>query len=338
MSSPKDWDKLEATLRQQFDALIPDLKTWGEQVDALIPEILQAAGFDLGNIKIPSIARVKKVDSFISKALYRDKSKNYKNPLYDINDKVGTRVILLTTNQIAEVQKALCDYSGWQAEIDKNISSEIELAPSSFGYLAVHVIVRPPKKPDDEQDASQSPIACEIQLKTLFQHAYSEVSHSTVYKGPYRHDTELLRKLALSMAMMEAINGYFHDMFGLINSADSLPLAFSKEMTVRFGELSPGFKKEDVDPALYSSIFDRMYDASALDVQKLDKFVTKYEKPLQRLIVTGKYHITRQPILLFVAYLLKARPSLVIDRWDFDPAILADISKQMGISLERYEG
>lgn len=338
MSSPKDWDKLEATLRQQFDALIPELRAWGEQVDAWIPQILQDAGFDLGNIKVPSVARVKKVDSFISKALYRDKSKKYADPLHDINDKVGTRVILLTVDQIAEVQKALCDYSGWQAEIDKNISSEVELAPTSFGYLAVHIIVRPPKQADSEQDATLNPIACEIQIKTILQHAYSEVSHSTVYKGPYRHDTELLRKLALSMAMMEAIHGYFHDMFSLINSANSLPLAFSKEMTVRFSELSPGFKKEDVDPALYSSIFDRMYDDSALDVQKLDKFVTRYERPLQRIISNGKYHITRQPILLFVAYLLKARPSLVIDKWDFDPAILADISKQMGISLERYEG
>jgi hypothetical protein len=127
-------------------------------------------------------------------------------------------------------------------------------------------------------------------------------------------------------------------MFSLINSAKSLPLAFSKEMTVRFGELSPSFKKEDVDPALYSSIFDRMYDASALDVQKVDKFVTRYEKLLQRIITNGKYHITRQPIMLFVAYLLKARPNLVIDRWDFDPAILTEISKQMGISLDRYEG
>jgi ppGpp synthetase/RelA/SpoT-type nucleotidyltranferase len=338
MNSPKDWDKLEATLRQQFTELIPDLDAWGQQVDALIPNILQDAGFELGNIKIPSVARVKKVDSFISKALYRDKSKKYTNPLYDINDKVGTRVILLTTDQIEEVQKALCSYSGWQVEIDKNISSEVELAPTSFGYLAVHVIVRPPQALNKEGDAALTPIACEIQLKTLFQHAYSEVSHSTVYKGPYRHDTELLRKLALSMAMMEAIDGYFHDMFSLINSAKTLPLAFSKEMTVRFGELSPGFKKEDVDPALYSSIFDRMYDDSALDVGKLDKFVTKYEKPLQRIITNGKYHITRQPIVLFVAYLLKARPSLVIDKWDFDPAILSEISKQMGISLDRYEG
>jgi len=338
MNSPKNWDKLEATLRQQFTELIPELTAWGQQVDALIPGILYNAGFDLGNIKVPSVARVKKVDSFISKALYRDKSKNYTNPLYDINDKVGTRVILLTTDQIAEVQKALCGYSGWHAEIDKNISSEVELAPTSFGYLAVHVIVRPRKNSGNEQDDALTPIACEIQLKNILHHAYSEVSHSTVYKGPYRHDTELLRKLALSMAMMEAINGYFHDMFTLINSANSLPLAFSKEMTVRFSELSPGFKKEDVDPALYASIFDRMYDASALDVGKLDKFVTRYKAPLQRIAANGKYHVTRQPIMLFIAYLLKARPSLVVDRWDFDPAILADISKQMGISLDRYEG
>jgi putative GTP pyrophosphokinase len=338
MSSQRDWAQSEAALKQEFIDLIPHLKSWGQEVDELILNILRDAGFDLGDVKIPPAARVKKVESFISKAFYREKSTKYTDPIHQINDKVATRLVLLTTNQIREVQQLLCSYEGWTAEIDKDISNEVELAPTQFGYQAAHIIVRQRQPPEAPKEALLSPIACEIQLKTLFQHAYSEVSHSTVYKGPYRQETELLRKLARSMAMMEAVDEYFHDMFGIINSPTSLPFAFSKEMTTRFGQLWPDFKKEDIDPYLYHSIFDRMYDASALSIPKLDKFVTQYEKPLRRIIANDRYHISRQPILIFVAYLLKNRPTLIETKWEFDDEILNEISGQMGISRERYDG
>jgi hypothetical protein len=124
----------------------------------------------------------------------------------------------------------------------------------------------------------------------------------------------------------------------LINSPDSQPFAFSKVMEVRFGQLWPDFKKESTDPYLYHSIFDKMYDASALSIPKLDKFVTQYEKPLRRIIANDRYHISRQPILIFVAYLLKNRPHLLETKWEFDEDILNEISGQMGISRERFDG
>lgn len=338
MNNRQDWDKLEAELRQQFIELIPSLEGWGHAVHALILHILNDAGFDPGDIKIPPTVRVKKADSFISKAFYREKSKKYIDPIHEINDKVGIRIVLLTIDQVQEVQKLLCEYPGWHAKIDKDISNDIELLPNEFSYQAAHIIVRQREDPSKEQEELLSPVTCEIQLKTLFQHAYSEVSHSTAYKGPYRHETEILRKLARSMALMEAVDGYFHDMFDIINSPASLPYAFSKVMTVRFGQLWPGFKKEDVDNNLYSSIFDKMYDASALDINKLDKFVTQYERHLKRVINEHKYYISHQPILIFVAYLLKNRPRLIQDRWEFDDEILIDIRNQMGLSSERFEG
>ena len=299
-------------------------------------QVLQEGGFDMGAIKLLPAARVKKLNSFISKALYRDKK--YADPIQEINDKVGTRLVLLTTNQLAEAEKLLCAYAGWEAKIDKNISNEIELAPSQFGYLATHIIVRERKHVVDSTGEILNPIACEIQLKTSLQHTYSEVSHSTVYKGPYRHETDLLRKLARSMALMEAVDGYFHDMFGIINSPESKPFAFSKVMEVSFGKLWPDFKAEDTDPNLYHSIFDKMYDESALDIQKLERFVIQYEQSLLRIIANDRYYISRQPILIFVAYLLKFRPYLIERRWEFDDEILDEISAQMGISRERSQG
>ena len=336
MSSGPDWAQAENAIKQQFTDLVPALQQWGETVDVLIPIILQDGCFDLAAIKLPLVARVKKVSSFISKAFYRDKK--YNDPFYEINDKVGTRLVLLTIDQIEQAVHLLSSYAGWHAEIDKNISSEIELAPSQFGYLATHIIVRESKHANGDSPTMLNPVACEIQIKTLLQHAYSEVSHSTVYKGPYRHETELLRKLARSMALMEAVDGYFHDMFSIINSPNSQPFAFSKVMEVSFGQLWPDFKVEDTDPNLYHSIFDKMYDTSALDTQKLERFIKQNERQLQRIIANGRYYISRQPILLFVAYLLKYRPNLIETKWEFDDAILDEIAGQLGISRERYHG
>ena len=58
-------------------------------------------------------------------------------------------------------------------------------------------------------------LTCEIQIRTLLQHAFAEVSHDSTYKGPYKNDKGILRHLAKSMALMEATDDYFCNIFSL---------------------------------------------------------------------------------------------------------------------------
>ena len=338
MPSNENWNELEQELKRKFDELGPSLTAWGTKVDELILQTLTEAGFDESAIKIPPKRRVKNIGSFISKALYRDKSAKYKDPIVDIEDKVATRLVVLTTEQIEQVQAILCASSHWHAKLDKEISNEIELSPNSFSYQASHIVVRRRLSADLQEDEEKSPIACEIQIKTLFQHAYSEMSHSTVYKGPYRQDTQLLRKLARSMALMEAVDDYFQDMYDIIDSGRSLPAALSKEMTARFVQLWPEFDKNSIDSNLTISIFNNLYEDGDLTVPKLDEFITRYTPNLQRIINKDRYYLSHQPVLIFVAYLMKNRKRFLERKWDFDAGILDEIADELGVSRDEYDG
>ena len=338
MSSKANWDRREQELKQQLDGLTEKLKQWGASVDKLIIQILEEAGFSEGNIKIPPKCRLKAVGSFISKALYRDKSGKYTNPIVEIEDKVATRLVVLTTGQIEKVQQILCDSTHWHARLDKNISNDIELDPSAFSYQAAHIIVRQRGIGPTTEEELLNPIACEIQVKTLFQHAYSEMSHSTVYKGPYRQDTDLLRKLARSMALMEAVDGYFLDMQSSIDTGRSLPIALSKEMNMRFGQLWPDFDKNSVDNNLSISIFNDFYQDGALTVPQLDEFITRHADSLQRIIKRDKYYLSHQPVLIFIAYMMKTQKRFLERKWDLDQGILDEIANEFGVSRDEYEG
>ena len=50
---------------------------------------------------------------------------------------------------------------------------------------------------------------CEIQIKTILQHAYSELTHDTIYKPKVDATPKMRRTAAKSMALIEATNDYF---------------------------------------------------------------------------------------------------------------------------------
>lgn len=337
MPSPIDWSTKESTLRGQFEALLPALEEWGSQVDANILAILAEAGFDSHGLQILPQCRVKKTGSFISKALYRSKSTQYTDPITDIKDKVATRLVVLTIDQVTQVAELLNCYSGWQIEVDREFSIGTELGPTAFGYQSVHLLAQQTEAARTDSSTLLNTIVCEIQIRTLLQHAYAEVSHGTVYKGSYKHEPTIQRKLARSMALMEAVDEYFQMMFSAINSNELASSAFSKEMEARFAELWPDFDKRNVDSELFSFLFDTIYDSNVFDSQKLDAFVLQNKTSLVRVIQRNKYHIAHQPIILFVAYLLKNRPKALNERWELDKAILRDLGREMGLSIAEFD-
>lgn len=337
MPSQSSWSEREQDLRRQFSELIPALEEWGAFVDATLMDILTKNNFDPHGTQMLPQHRVKAVGSFVSKALYRPKSKDYDNPILDIKDKVATRLVVLTVDQVELVGKLLADHPDWEAEIDRKISNDGELGPTAFGYQSLHVLVKQKENKDSTTNILLNKIVCEIQVRTLLQHAYAEVSHGTVYKGSYKYEPEIQRKLARSMALIEAVDEYFQTMFSLINSQKLAASAFSKEMNARFATLWPSFDKEKVDVGLFSYLFDTIYDPTLFDTQRIDTFVTQYERALKRVIQHDKYHLSHQPIVIFVAYLLKNRPDMIHERWELDKSILEDIAKEMGISTEEYD-
>ena len=85
-------------------------------------------------------------------------------------------------------------------KLTKDIDQEIEDKPNIFDYQSSHIVVRPLESDNNFSTELINSLTCEIQIRTLLQHAFAEVSHDSTYKGPYKNDKEILRRLAKAMA------------------------------------------------------------------------------------------------------------------------------------------
>ncbi|GAB5407315.1 MAG: hypothetical protein Aurels2KO_55460 [Aureliella sp.] len=127
----------------------------------------------------PGVCRVstrpKKIKSFLDKAAIEEDGKpKYGDPLNEIQDQLGALVV---TRFLADIQPV--------ADIVENTFRRIErqyIEPESeneFGYVGQHYILFLP----GDVGADSSIDFFELQVKTLFQYAWSETNHAIGYKG-----------------------------------------------------------------------------------------------------------------------------------------------------------
>ena len=60
-------------------------------------------------------------------------------------------------------------------------------------------------------------LTCEVQVRTLLQHAYSELSHSRIYKPSFDPDAKVKRVIAKSMALLETTDDFFEEVNDRMN-------------------------------------------------------------------------------------------------------------------------
>lgn len=124
-------------------------------------------------------ARAKSIDRFMKKATAVEKGKpKYKEPLSEIQDQIGARIITFYLSDVAAVAEVIDKY--YRPIETKNLVPDSEW---EFGYFGRHSVLLIPTDLFDEQiDKALLPDFFELQIKTLFQHAWSEANHDLGYK------------------------------------------------------------------------------------------------------------------------------------------------------------
>jgi ppGpp synthetase/RelA/SpoT-type nucleotidyltranferase len=318
-----------------YSAELPIYSAYGNYVNQKITEGLL---HKLGNenkiktfIKIPVTPRVKEIDSIISKAFFRNK--NYANPYQEITDKVGVRFVVLLVKDIELIKEVVESYHLWEFSKDRDFEEERKKNPLIFDYQSVHYIVRNKERIDYEGQDIPINTPCEIQIRTLLQHAYSELTHDTVYKPQSITSPEVIRSVARSMALIETTDKIFEEVdMTLINANNNL-----NKFLESIAELYKCIIKPDYEPKMNYFILDAYRDVlNEVNVSDLESFLnsSSYLSDIIKRNFSASL-IYRQPIILFIYYLITKKKNICKKYWPLTDSELRPLFTDLGIAFER---
>jgi putative GTP pyrophosphokinase len=137
--------------------------------------------------------RVKSTPSFVEKALDPDTSPPYSDPFVEIEDQVAGRVLFFFEGDIENAKPLLLRTFTTVEQVHKRPSRDEE-----FGYESHHLIcnIPPHLRPPGWDARSDLPPTFELQLRTLFMHAYAEPQHDIAYKRSTDLPGDVRRELA----------------------------------------------------------------------------------------------------------------------------------------------
>lgn len=187
------------------DAYRRDLSSYescAEKLKLLVEDILDEAGIEVVAVE----SRAKDLDSFVRK-VERKKDK-YKNPLADVTDLIGVRVIAYYLEDVDRIAKLL--HKEFDVDPDNSTDKLEEMEPDRFGYRSVHYVLSLSKKRAGLAEWGVfGGKRAEVQLRTATQHAWAAVEHKLSYKRTREAPRDLRRRLTRLSALFELADEQF---------------------------------------------------------------------------------------------------------------------------------
>ncbi|MCR5175532.1 MAG: hypothetical protein K6C05_01640 [Anaerovibrio sp.] len=230
----------EKEILQTYSDNIETYVELGEILHTKLTEMIKKNGFFTMDV----CHRIKTVGSLAEKL--RRKSGKYAS-IYDITDLCAARIICYLNVTVDEIADAL--KKNFVLDKFNSIDKRKALSATQFGYLSLHNVVS--LKPDEGFRPELCKIRCEIQIRTVLQHAWAEIEHDLGYKSSYGVPNTIRRE--------------FSRIAGLLEIADN-----------QFVELNSNIQqyKKDIAEQLESG----EYQALPLDEVTLNEYLTKNDE------------------------------------------------------------
>ena len=307
-------------------------EAWGHhvvsQILAGVTEVAPLAA-DLF-IRIPPKPRLKTNASILEKAFRRGKP--YSNPYDDITDKVGARFVVLLGRDIQLLCNVVEQSPDWTCSRDRDYSREQEERPIQFEYAAVHYIVRCRSEMQIGEHIILVNAPCEIQIKTILQHAYSELTHDTIYKPSVIASPDMRRAAAKSMALLEATGDYFEKVVTLVEAATQPAKGLSSELSIIYKQT---VKRGSEVTRAEGLILEAYEDVLGVDpLGRIRAFLAERPYIGERIANRAPASLLyRQPSILLIYNMAHEVPSIAKDKWPFLPEELRPVFTDLGVSF-----
>ena len=178
-------------LADSYGARLTLLEVVAERLEANVAALLS------GNQRVEYVrGRAKSVDRFLAKANKMvDGHPKYAEPLVQIQDQVGVRIVTYFLSDVTEIAQTIRRYFHGIEDLLRVPDDENE-----FGYIGHHLILVVPSDICADLDKASLPDFFELQIQTLFQHAWAEAEHDLGYKPSATLTSHQKRQLAFTAA------------------------------------------------------------------------------------------------------------------------------------------
>lgn len=191
---------------QEYAAAHAELVAAGDQALQLTRTVLDEAGINYLSVT----GRTKSVSSFAEKAgRVRDGKPLYTDPLREITDQIGIRVITYVQSDVDAVAELLADQVVVKDDRDMGRETASE---GRFGYASRHLLVTLDAARDSQPAyALLRGRLVQVQVRTVLQHAWAEFEHDIRYKGqmPAEHARDFDRRFTLAAGLLELADREF---------------------------------------------------------------------------------------------------------------------------------
>ena len=187
---------------EEYTSIRPAYDRFRSKLTELITELIESSDADMASIE----SRTKSIESFEEKI--NRYGKNYKNPLEEVTDLCGIRIITYYTEDIYKIAELIEN----EFKIDKENSvdkTEIQ-SPDKFGYQSLHYVLSiGPKRNKLAEWKAFKDFNCEIQIRSILQHSWAAIDHKLRYKTKGEIPSKLKRKIYRLSALLELADEEF---------------------------------------------------------------------------------------------------------------------------------
>lgn len=291
-------------------------EAWGRFIHGEVEAELRremGLAFD-GFLKIPPRPRLKEDNSLLGKAFHRNKA--YLDPYADIEDKVGLRFVVLLAADINRVSKIIETSPSWTFSLDKDFEEDRASRPLEFSYQSKHYVVRAAKDFDVDGIKVAHGTPCEVQIRTLLQHAHSELTHDNIYKREPGSEVSkrVERTVAKSMALIEAVDDFFAQALAELAQANLVERKALQVMASLYSDFVGRPPLLDKTNALVLSAFkDDLGSGLEAELTALLR-----QKAFIAENIGDRYDrqfVFRQPWILLAYLLVSKKPNTVKEKW-----------------------
>ena len=244
----------KTNVMKQYDNEKNRYQNFGNAVEYLLKTLLFNADIEYNAITY----RVKERESLSRKI---DSKGNKYRDLSELTDIVGIRIITYYADDVDKIANIV--EREFDVDKENSIDKRKSLEPDRFGYCSVHYVVGiHSKRLALREYLAYKGLKCEIQIRSILQHAWAEIEHDLGYKSAITVPREIRRDFSRLAGLLELADKEFDEIRKKL---------FSYKIEVESKITDENFKNQEIDAILLNTLIN-----SNEDIKEINNTIERY--------------------------------------------------------------